>query len=371
MKKISLTAAVFCFLINVYSDSIKSFDNEQDWMAYIAENTPKEYSEMINPTRKEAKERFKTEEDLKKHMEKWGSRGRFFIPLKVINETGTAIPNISVVVTKGIGGFFKTTYKDFCSDHQHGFLVIEADGCETVTVRLFPENCYCPAEKKIIYYLNIPENYSIKKGDTILGLPIPIGFRKSRELLKLQRTSDIEFTINEKTNMSNFFSLHSLKMEDEMKDDSGPYFTVLYKRDANGEILQKQYPSMIYNYILDSNGICMRSLETRDGPSCQFTGFEQAEFVLISKDPEDGVILYDYKTVPVIPTEPVAPLDGYKKGFVMPFSSTAARYRFFFRFGGRYGKGIISYNLHGDHCIEELYINNETDPEKKRNLWTR
>ena len=148
MKKVSLTAAVFCFLINVYSDSIKSFDNEQDWMAYIAENTPKEYSEMINPTRKEAKERFKTEEDLKKHMEKWGSRGRFFIPLKVINETGTAIPNISVVVTKGIGGFFKTTYKDFCSDHQHGFLVIEADGCETVTVRLFPENFYCPAEKK-------------------------------------------------------------------------------------------------------------------------------------------------------------------------------------------------------------------------------
>ena len=304
-------------------------------------------------------------------MEKWGSRGRFFIPLKVIDETGTAIPNISVHVTKGIGGFFKTTYKDFCSDNQRGFLVIEADGCKTVTVRLSPKGNTYPCVKERSFYLNYPQKCSIRKGDTILVNTIPVGFRKRGELLKLQKISDIEFAINEKTNMSNFFSLRSLKMEDEIKDDSEPYFTVIYKRTPDGEILRKQYPPTSYDYPMDSLGNFIREQKIKTNTPYQFTGFEQTEFVLVSKNPEDGVILYDDKMVPIIPTEPVAPLNGYKKGFVMPFASSSYRSPFFFRVGGRYGKGIITYNRNGEHCIEELYINNETGPEKKRNLWTK
>ena len=369
---VTIATIYFCLLTSIYSDSIKSFDNEQAWQTYILKMTPKEYSEMKNLTREEAKEKFKTEEDLKKHMEKWGRRGRFFIPLKVVDETGAAVSDVTVDVTKLIGGFFKTNYEYLRSEKQRGFLVIETNGCETVTVRLSPEgNAYYPRVKERTFYLNYPQRCSIRKGDTILVNTISIGFRKMGELLNLQKIENISFAINEKTNMSNSFSLQSLKMEDEIKNNSDPHFTVIYKRDSNGEILRKQYPPTSYDYPIDSLGNFIRELKIKTNTPYQFTGFEQAEFVLISKNPEDGVIPYDDRMVPIIPTEPVAPLNGYKKGFVMPFTSSSYRCPFFFRVGGRYGKGIIEYNRHGKHCITELYINNKTEPEKKRNLWTK
>ena len=79
MNKCAAIATIyFCLPTSIYSDSIKSFDNEQAWQTYILRMTPKDYSEMKNLTREEAKEKIKTEEDLKNHMEKWGRRGRFF-----------------------------------------------------------------------------------------------------------------------------------------------------------------------------------------------------------------------------------------------------------------------------------------------------
>ncbi|MBO4649042.1 MAG: hypothetical protein J5806_12900 [Lentisphaeria bacterium] len=370
MKKVVMTAVIYyCFFMTVYSDSIRSFSNEQDWLKYIESNTPSDYSEMRSLSREEARKQLKTEEDVKKHMEKWGRRGRFFIPLKVIDETGAVVPSINVDVSKSIGGFFKTSYDYVRAKNQHGFLVIEVKGCETVGVRLSSQNSY-PTWKQRYYYLNIPSDYYIRKGDTIIGLPIPVGFRNMGPLLNLQKLERIKFQLNKKNGTSNIFSLKTFRIENELKQTSEPYFTILYKKDINGNILQKQYPSITYDFLIDSHGNYTRRIQTRNSP-LPYVGFEQVEFVMVSKNPEDGIILYDDKVIPVIPTAPVAPADGYKKGFLMPFSPTQTQYHFFFKFHGRYGKGVISYDRHGNHTIDELFINNEKDPDKKRNLWTK
>ena len=172
------------------------------------------------------------------------------------------------------------------------------------------------------------------------------------------------------TNKNNIFLINSWKEVNKIKKVREPYFTVDYKRDQNGKILLKKHPLISFDYRINSHGNAYRTSKISGNASV--LSFDQVEFVLVSKNPDDGMIFYDTQEIlPIVPIEPIAPLDGYnKKSFIIPYSSGRSEYSFFFKVGGRYGKGVISYDEWRNHNIENLYINNEKDPEKKRNLWT-
>lgn len=372
MKRSIIAVAISFAMIagNAYSDSIKSFDNEKDWMTYIEKNTPKEYSEMKDLSPEECREKLKTREDVEKYAIAWGSRGRFFVPLKVIDENSNTIPNITVRLTKSIGGFWTTKYKDITEYNLNGFIIVEASGCKTITIHILPGKNYYPRAKERSYYIGGPEDYYIKKGNTVIGFPIPVGFRKKGEILKLQQAGPIKFHLDKDTNKNNIFLINSWKEVNKIKKVREPYFTVDYKRDQNGKILLKKHPLISFDYRINSHGNAYRTSKISGNASV--LSFDQVEFVLVSKNPDDGMIFYDTQEIlPIVPIEPIAPLDGYnKKSFIIPYSSGRSEYSFFFKVGGRYGKGVISYDEWRNHNIENLYINNEKDPEKKRNLWT-
>lgn len=161
MKRSIIAVAISFAMIagNAYSDSIKSFDNEKDWMTYIEKNTPKEYSEMKDLSPEECREKLKTREDVEKYAIAWGSRGRFFVPLKVIDENSNTIPNITVRLTKSIGGFWTTKYKDITEYNLNGFIIVEASGCKTIKIDILPGKNYYPRAKRRSYYIGGPEDY--------------------------------------------------------------------------------------------------------------------------------------------------------------------------------------------------------------------
>ena len=77
MKRSIIAVAISFAVIagNAYSDSIKSFDNEKDWMTYIEKNTPKEYSEMKDLSPEECREKLKTREDVVPYAQKMQKEG--------------------------------------------------------------------------------------------------------------------------------------------------------------------------------------------------------------------------------------------------------------------------------------------------------
>ena len=357
MNKLHLVFVVCIMTLGVnnytLADEVKSFDTPEDQQSYLSEVIAR-LPETSIMSEKEARETLKTKEEVSKWVNKMGLRGQFVITGKLVDEQDHLLDDVSVNIQKRASGFWKS--KQTSSDcFISRYFVILVDQCDSVDLSFNKTGYVSP-----VYYLSYSLKHDgkqtkedetrdiVRRNNLLLAENQKVLLLKQGEFLKLEKFTGV-LKFDNKKERNEIFLLKSWVKSWEDNNIQEPYFKIEYKRDKNGKIL---------------------TVNKNFGFEGQLIIPKYVSFELVSRNPNDGIFLIENPNIPsgrFLSTMGYAISGDYIKTFPLPFKLGGYCVHFYYFVNNKYGK--CSYETNSNRIT--IFQNNENDPAKKRNLWTK